>query len=164
MTTAVRGKKPEAIQPVSPIDKAISATDKKTEAEVSIDNMPLKSLGDYMRYNKKATELNHILKLKENRYPIKPCPTELHPKDWVVVSHTNKSLNEIPIMLSDAMIDFKMKITPGKKVHLPRCVIEHIANKGKPIFQWFDNPDGSKETRVAYNEPRFAVRTIYEGN
>jgi len=164
MTTAVRGKKQEAIQPVSPIDKAISAADKKSEAQVDIDKMPLKSLGDYMRYNKKATELNHILKLKVNRYPIKPCPTELHPKDWVVINNTNKSLNDIAIMLSNDMIDFKMKVKPGQKVHLPRCVIEHIANKGKPIYQWFDNPDGSKETRVAYNEPRFAVRTIYEGN
>lgn len=163
MTTAVRGKrKVNEVTPVSPIEKAISAADKKSESEVDINKMPLNSLGDHMRYNKKARELNHVLRIC--KYPIKPCPVELHPKDWVVVNHTNQSMNDIPILLSNDMIDFKMKIKPGQKVQLPRCVIEHIANKGKPKFKWFDNPDGSKETRVAYQEPRFAVRTIYEGN
>ena len=162
MTAAVRRRKPQTVPGVSPIDKAISAADKKSESEISIDKMSLKSLGDYMRYNKKARELNHILRIC--KYPIKPCPVELHPKDWVVVNHTNQSRNDIPIMLSNDMIDFNMKIKPGKKVHLPRCVIEHIASKGKPHYAWFDNPDGSKETKVAYSDPRFAVRTIYEGN
>ena len=53
------------------------------------------------------------------------------------------------------------RLMPGKTYDLPRCIIDHLAKKGTPLWKWFDNPDGSKETRKAGVTPRFALRTVY---
>lgn len=129
--------------------------------ETDIDDMPLNSLGDYMRYNAKARALNK--KLKICRYPIKPCPVELHPTDTIVFGRNDQPDNVLPVYLSNDMIDFKMKLYPGKTYDLPRCVIDYLASKGTPIWKWFTNPDGSKETRVSHSSPRFAIRNVYKG-
>ena len=122
--------------------------------------MPLNSLTDYIRYNREARRLNKELKIC--RYPIKPCPVELHPKETIVFNRKDQPTNPLPVFLSNDMIDFKMTLIPGKTYELPRCVISYLAKKGTPNWQWFDNADGSRETRVASMDPRFALRTIYE--
>lgn len=131
----------------------------KPDAEVDINDMPLTTLGEYLRYNAKARELNK--KLRIARYPIKQCPIELHPKERVQFSRNDGNNNKLPVYISNEMIEFKMDLEIGKTYDLPRCVVEHIAGKGTPEWKWFTNPDGSKETRISHYNPRFSLRTIY---
>jgi hypothetical protein len=130
----------------------------KPEAPVAIEDMPLETLADYMRYNEAARKMNKKLRL--NRYPIKQCPVELHPTDRIEFGRNDQPNNALSVYLSNDMIEFKMKLYPGKTYDLPRCVVDHIASKGLPVWKWFDNPDGSKETRIASKTPRFAMRTV----
>lgn len=132
--------------------------------EVEIEEMPLNSLGDYMRYNRKAREINK--KLKVLRYPIKQCPVELHPYERIVFTRNDQPTNPLPVYLSNEMIHFdrtslKDQLRPGNTYDLPRCVIQHLAEREVPIWKWFDNSDGSKETRKSGANPRFALRTVY---
>lgn len=134
------------------------------KAEVNIEDMPLTTLGEYMRYNRKARELNK--KLGVLRYPIKQCPVALHPHERVVFTRNDQPTNPLPVFLSNEMIHFdrtarKDQLIPGQTYDLPRCVIQHLSERNVPVWKWFDNPDGSKETRKAGTNPRFALRTIY---
>ena len=131
----------------------------KTE-KVAIEDMPLENLTDYIRYNREARQLNK--KLKICRYPAKPCPVELHPMETIVFNRKDQPTNPLPVMLSNDMIDFKMTLIPGNTYELPRCVVAYLASKGTPNWGWFDNADGSRETRKTSIDPRFALRTIYE--
>jgi len=140
------------------IDKIIEAAPK--EEKLAIEDMPLETLTDYIRYNREARKQNH--KLKICRYPIKPCPIELHPTEKIVFNRKDQPTNPLPVMLSNDMIDFNMTLIPGKTYDLPRCIVAYLAKKGTPNWQWYDNADGSRETRVASMDPRFALRTIYE--
>jgi len=140
------------------IDKIIEAAPK--EEKLAIEDMPLENLTDYIRYNREARKLNKQLKIC--RYPIKPCPIELHPTEKIVFSRKDQPTNPLPGMLSNDMIDFKMTLIPGKTYDLPRCIVAYLAKKGTPIWKWYENSDGSRETRVASMDPRFALRTIYE--
>ena len=131
---------------------------------VDIDDMPLNSLGDYMRYNAKARELNK--KLKILRYPIKQCPVELHPMERVVFGRNDQPTNSLPVYISDHMIHFdrtapRDRLIPGQTYDLPRYVVDILSKKGTPVWKWYDNPDGSKETRISHKEPRFTLRTVY---
>jgi hypothetical protein len=128
--------------------------------EVEIDDMPLNTLADYLRYNKKAREINK--KLRILRYPIKQCPVELHPTQRVAFHRKDQPKNPLPVYLSDEMIDFKMTLTPGKIYDLPLHVIDYLSQKGTALWEWFENPDGSRETRKAGMDPRFALRTVYQ--
>ena len=147
------------------IDKIIEAAPK--EEKLAKEDMPLENLTDYIRYNREARRLNVQAKklnknLKEGIHPILPCPVELHPTEKIVFNRKDQPTNPLPVMLSNDMIDFKMTLIPGKTYDLPRCVIAYLSKKGTPNWQWFDNADGSRETRVASMDPRFALRTIYE--
>ena len=139
------------------IDEIIKEAPKE---EVPIEKMPLTSLSEYIRYNREARKLNK--KLGICRYPCLPCPLELHPKETIVFNRKDQPTNPLPVMLSNDMIDFKMTLIPGKTYELPRCVIAYLSKKGTPNWQWYDNADGSRETRVSSMDPRFALRTIYE--
>ena len=139
--------------------KELTASMVPQKEEVDIEDMPLNSLGDYMRYNTRARAANKKLKL--NRYPIKPCPVELHPTDRIVFGRNDQPSNPLPVLLSNDMIHFQMTLKPGQTYDLPRCVIDHLATRGTPVWKWFNNPDGTKETRVDHKSPRFALRTIY---
>jgi len=132
---------------------------KTEEQETDINQMPLETLGDYVRYNKKAREMNK--KLRILRYPIKQCPVELHPSQRVVFSRKDQPRNPLPVFVSNEMIHFDKKLIPGQTYDLPLCIIDHLASKGNPIWDWVTNPDGSKETRKIAMDPRFALRTIY---
>jgi len=131
---------------------------------VEIENMPLTNLGEYMRYNRRARELNK--KLKILRYPIKQCPVELHPHERVMFGRNDQPTNPLPVFLSNEMIHFDRtkpaeQLRPGKIYDLPRCVIQHLSERGTPVWKWYDNADGSKETRKESVTPRFSLRTIY---
>lgn len=130
------------------------------EEKVALADMPLNNLTDYIRYNREARRLNHKLKIR--RYPIKPCPVDLHTTEKIVFNRNDQPTNPLPVMLSNDMIDFKMTLIPGKTYDLPRCIVAYLAKKGNPNWQWFTNADGSRETRIASMDPRFALRTIYE--
>ena len=132
---------------------------------VDIEDMPLNSLGDYMRYNKRARELNK--KLRILRYPIKQCPVDLHPMERIVFGRNDQPTNPLPVFISDDMIHFdrtspRDRLIPGQTYDLPRYVVNYLSQLGTPVWKWFDNPDGSKETRKASVTPRFALRTIYK--
>lgn len=129
------------------------------QAPLEIESMPLNSLGDYMRYNAEARRLNKKLKLC--RYPIKQCPVELHPKERVTFTRNDQPTNPLPVYLSDDMIHFEMTLKPGQTYELPRYVVDYLCKKGVPEWAWYDNTDGSKETRIKSYAPRFALRTIY---
>lgn len=139
----------------------MSATLSQNEpATVPIEEMPLNSIRDYRLYNEEARKLNK--KLKVCRYPIKQCPVELHPKQRVQFGRMDQPTNPLPVYLSNHLIHYDEKLIPGKIYDLPECVVDHLAKKGTPVWQWFTNPDGSKETRVASKTPRFSLRTVYE--
>ena len=140
------------------LDK-IAQSKKEEEHEVAIQDMPLNSLTDYIRYNKKAREANKKLKIR--RYPILQCPVDLHPKQRIIFGRNDQPRNPLPVYLSNHLIEFKQTLTPGESYDLPLCIIDYLAQKGTPIWDWFDNPDGSRETRKKGIEPRFSLRTIY---
>ena len=151
------------------VDKMVKEA--PTVDKVAIEDMPLTSLSDYIRYNREARRLNKELAKgmvkKVPTYQIKPCPIELHPTEKIVFSRNDQPTNPLPVFLSNDMIHFdrtaqKDQLIPGQTYDLPRCVVAYLAKKGNPNWQWFDNPDGSRETRVASMDQRFALRTIYE--
>ena len=132
---------------------------------VDIEDMPLNSLGDYVRYNKRARELNK--KLKILRYPIKQCPVELHPMERIMFARNDQPTNPLPVYISDEMIHFdrtapRDRLIPGQVYDLPRYVVDYLFKKGTPVWKWYDNPDGTRETRRESMTPRFALRTIYK--
>lgn len=141
------------------IAKAVTAAMVIKEEEVDISDMPLTTLGEYLRYNKRARELNKKLRLC--RYPIKQCPIELHPKEKIEFARNDQPNNPCIVHLSNEMIHFNEKLYPGKVYELPRCVVEHLASLGTNVWRWVTNADGSKETKVSHKTPRFALRTIY---
>jgi hypothetical protein len=144
--------------------QAVVASMVAKPVELHIEEMPLTSLAEYMRYNRRAREENKRLKLL--RYPIKQCPIELHPHERVVFGRNDQPTNPLPVFLSNEMIHFdrtkpRDQLRPGQAYDLPRCIIQHLSERGTPVWQWFENPDGSKETRKASTSPRFSLRTVY---
>lgn len=140
------------------LDK-VAKSKRSEEHEIAIEDMPLKTYADYMKYNERARAANHRLKIA--RYPIKPCPVELHAKQRIVFNRNDQPRNPLPVYISDDKIDFKQTLKPGESYDLPLYVIEYLSKKGTPIWDWFDNPDGSRETRKKGIDPRFALRTLY---
>lgn len=136
------------------MDEILAKTPKDELAE-----MPLNCLEDYLAYNKKARALNK--KLGMCRYPIKQCPIELHPKQKIIFNRNDQPTNPQLVYLYNEMIDFKETLIPGKEYELPKCVVEYLAEKGVPVWKWFENADGSRETRRSHKNPRFALRSVY---
>ena len=132
---------------------------KQAQEEVAIEDMPLNSIRDYRLYNERARAMNK--KLKVLRHLIKQCPVELHPKQRIVFGRNDQPSNPLPVFLSNHLIHFDETLIPGKTYDLPECIINHLAEKGTPVWKWIDNPDGSKETVISHKEPRFQLRTIY---
>lgn len=126
---------------------------------VPIEQMPLETMRDYINYNKEARRLNKMLRIC--RYPIKPCPVELHPKERIVFGRNDQPTNSLSVYKSDDMIDFKMTLEPGKEYELPVYIVDYLSKKGSPIWKWQTHADGSKETYVSHYTPRFALRTVY---
>jgi hypothetical protein len=139
----------------------LEATLKKVEQEkLPIEDMPLNTLRDYRLYNEEARKMNKKLRLC--RYPIKQCPIELHPKQRVVFRSNDQPHNPQKVHLSNDLIHFDETLIPGKTYDLPECVVHHLATRENPEWGWFDNPDGSRETRVKSKRPRFSLTHVYQ--
>jgi hypothetical protein len=132
---------------------------KVESAKLAIEDMPLNTLRDYRLYNEEARKMNK--KLGVARYKIKQCPIELHPKQRIVFSRNDQPSNPLQVYVSDHLIHFDQTLIPGKEYDLPECIIHYLAEKGTPVWKWFDNPDGSKETRKSHMEPRFSLRSKF---
>lgn len=122
--------------------------------------MPLTTFREYQEYNTAARKANK--KYKYCRYEIKPCPEELHPKQRVIFNRNDQPSNPLPVYLRNHLIEYKNTLIPGKEYDLPHCVINHLSEKGVPVWKWFDNPDGSRETRIESYKPRFSLRTVFK--
>jgi len=132
------------------------------EEKSDIESMPLNSIRDYRLYNEAARKENKKLRL--NRYKIKQCPVELHPKQRVVFGRVDQPTNPLKVYLSNELIHFDEKLIPGQTYDLPQCVVSYLAEKGSPVWGWVDLPNGERETRMISKTPRFTLRTIYEQN
>ena len=124
-----------------------------------LEDMELDSYEAYLAYNEQARALNK--KYRMCRYPIKPCPEELHPTQRVIFHRNDQPTNPLPVYLRNHLIEFKKTLVPGQTYDLPLCVIEYLQDKGTPVWKWFDNPDGSKETKISHRDPRFAFRSVF---
>lgn len=138
------------------VDKSVLVEGQK----VDIEDMPLNSLRDYRLYNDEARKLNK--KHKKCIYPIKQCPVELHPKQRVKFGNNDQSLHPVPVYVSNHLIHFYQKLTPGKVYDLPECIVHYLSEKGYPVWDWVNLPDGSKETRQTGKRPRFSLTTVYQ--
>lgn len=135
---------------------------KQVESEkLPIEEMPLNTLRDYRLYNEEARRLNKKLRLC--RYPIKPCPQELHPKQRVIFRSNDQPNNPQKVFLSNDLIHFDETLIPGKTYELPECIIHHISTRENPEWGWFENADGSRETRIKSKKPRFSLTPVYQG-
>lgn len=135
--------------------KMEKSQDRQSDAEI-LASMPLETLADYVRYNEKARSINK--RLRVCRYPVKQCPVELHPHQRIIFQRKDQPKNPLPVYLSDEMIEFKMTLYPGKAYDLPLYVIDYLAEKGTPIWERKELPDGSYETFKVATDPRFALR------
>jgi hypothetical protein len=145
------------VKPKKEIDSVIEQAKNPVTAEISA--MPLNSLEDYMRYNARTRAENK--RLGVCRYPIKPCPAELHPQETIVFGRVDQPNNEFPVYKSDDMIDFKIKLKPGKTYTLPVYIIDYLSSKGYPVWKVVDKADGSKDTVIDHKNPRFTFRIVH---
>jgi len=132
------------------------------EPRLSIEDMPLETMRDYRLYNEEATRLNKQLKMC--RYPIKPCPVDLHPTERIVFQRKDQPTNPLKVFVSNDKIHFEKTLIPGKTYDLPKYIVSYLGDKGKSIWEWYENADGSRETRVAAKDPRFALKTVYNNH
>lgn len=141
-------------------NETMDETLKEAKKKVHIDQMPLTTFREYRQYNEEARRLNKELGMC--RYPIKQCPVDLHPKQRIKFGRNDQPSNPLKVFLSNHLIHFDETLIPGKVYDLPHCVINYLQDKGTPIYKWYDNPDGSRETRLSHKEPRFQLSTVYQ--
>lgn len=147
------------ITPTAVMDEVLIKTATRSEAEVEIEDMPLNSIRDYRLYNERARAMNKRLKIC--RYQIKPCPVELHPKQRVIFRRNDQPTNPLPVFLSNALIHYDEKLTPGQTYDLPECIVAYLSDKANPEWGWVHNADGSSETKIVNRKPRFSLTPIY---
>lgn len=140
------------------MEKALTEADKEP---VAIEDMPLETLRDYRLYNEAARAENK--RLRRCQYPIKPCPVELHPTERVKFGRVDQPTNPLPVYVSDDKIDYKKTLIPGKVYDLPLYIIHYLQEKGYPIYDYVDKPDGTRETVMVSKKPRFTLQTVYTG-
>ena len=132
---------------------------KAEDLKLPIEDMPLECLRDYRLYNEEARKLNK--KLRICRYPIKQCPVELHPHQRIKFGNNDKSVHPVNIFVSNHLIHYDEKFTPGKIYDVPECIISYLSEKGYPVWGWVNLADGSKETRITGKSNRFSITPIY---
>lgn len=143
------------------VDVMESSLNQAAAEKVSIEDMPLETLRDYRLYNEEARKLNK--KLRMCRYLIKQCPVELHPKQRIKFGNNDKSMNPVPVFLSNHLIHFDEKLQPGKVYDLPECIVHYLSEKGYPVWGWVTLKDGSRETIATEKSPRFSLTLVPEG-
>lgn len=152
-------KHPHVAQKVD--EEVLDKSLKQAESDkLPIDEMPLNTLRDYRLYNEEARKLNK--KLRMCRYPIKQCPVELHPKQRIKFGNNDKSMNPVPVFLSNHLIHYDEKLIPGQTYDIPECVVHYLSEKGYPVWEWVTLKDGSRETRMTGKQPRFSLTTVYQ--
>jgi len=144
-------------------DDVIGSTIKSVEAEkVAIEDMPLNTLRDYRLYNDEARKLNKKLRLC--RYPIKQCPVDLHPKQRIKFGNNDQSIHPVKVFISNHLIHYDEKLTPGQIYEIPECIVHYLSEKGYPVWDWVTLSDGSRETRQVGKRNRFSLTTVYQDN
>ena len=141
-------------------DKFTSSLNEAISEKVAIEDMPLNTLRDYRLYNEAVLKENKRLRLR--RYEVKPCPVELHPHQRIVFRSNDQPHNPQKVFLSNSLIHFDKTLIPGQIYDLPECIVHHLSTRENPEWAWFENPDGSKETRVKSKKPRFSLNTVYQ--
>lgn len=140
--------------------KTMDNTVSEQESTVDIESMPLTTYDEYRAYNAAARKANK--KLRECRYPCKPCPIELHPHERIIFGRVDQPQNPLPVYLSNHLIHFEKTLVPGQTYDLPRIIINYLGEKGTPIFERVEQPDGSVETRLVGKDHRFSFRGVYK--
>jgi len=144
-------------------EDVIGNTIKGVEAEkVAIEDMPLNTLRDYRLYNDEARKLNKKLRLC--RYPIKQCPVDLHPKQRIKFGNNDQSIHPVKVFISNHLIHYDEKLTPGQIYEIPECIVHYLSEKGYPVWDWVTLSDGSRETRQVGKRNRFSLTTVYQDN
>lgn len=134
---------------------------KQAEGEkMAIEDMPLENLRDYRLYNEEARKINKRLRIC--KYPIKQCPVELHPKQRIKFSNNDQSMNPVPIFVSNHLIHYDEKFTPGHIYDVPECIVHYLSEKGYPVWDWVTLKDGSRETMKTGMKARFSITTVYQ--
>ena len=141
-------------------DKFTSSLNEAISEKVAIEDMPLNTLRDYRLYNEAVLKENKRLRLR--RYEVKPCPVELHPHQRIVFRSNDQPHNPQKVFLSNSLIHFDKTLIPGQIYDLPECIVHHLSTRENPEWAWFENADGSKETRVKSKKPRFSLNTVYQ--
>ena len=153
-------KHPHVAQKVEEPEIMDSSLKSAESGKLPIEEMPLETIRDYRLYNEEARKINK--KLRMCRYPIKQCPVELHPKQRIKFGNNDQSLNPVPVFLSNHLIHYDEKITPGKVYDLPECIVHYLSEKGYSVWDWYTLADGSRETRQVGKKPRFSLTTVYQ--
>ena len=145
--------------PTNLMEKELTHAAAAVKEDVPIDEMPLTTLREYRLYNEAARAANKRLRIC--RYPIKPCPIDLHPKQKIVFGRVDQPSNPLKVYISNDIIHFDQTLIPGQMYELPTYIVSYLSEKGTPVWKWRDGRDGVKETFLSHKEPRFALRTIY---
>ena len=141
-------------------DKFMSTLNETVKEKIEIEDMPLNTIRDYRLYNEAVIKENKRLKLR--RYEVKPCPEELHPTERVVFRSNDQPHNPQKVFLSNSLIHYDKTLIPGQVYKLPQCIVHHLSTRENPEWAWFDNADGSRETRVKSKKPRFSLTPVYQ--
>jgi len=153
-------KNKPGIQAVEDVDLMDVSIKQAETAKLPIEEMPLTNIREYRLYNEEARKLNKKLRLC--RYPIKPCPVELHPKQRIIFRSNDQPHNPQKVFLSNEVIHFNETLIPGKAYDLPECIVHHLSTRENPEWGWFENNDGSRETRIKSKRPRFSLTPVYQ--
>jgi hypothetical protein len=141
-------------------DKFMNSLNETVKEKIEIEDMPLNTLRDYRLYNEAVLKENKRLKLR--RHEVKPCPIELHPHQRVIFRSNDQPHNPQKVFLSNSLIHFDKTLTPGQTYDLPECIVHHLSTRENPEWAWFDNADGSRETRIKSKKPRFSLNSVYQ--
>ena len=153
-----RGR-PKKIEGEKMIDTVLEEVKKE---KLPIEEMPLETMRDYRLYNEEARKLNK--KLRMCRYPIKPCPVELHPKIRVKFQRMDQPSNPLPVYKSDDIIDFKETLIPGQVYDLPEYIVHYLSEKGNPVWERYTKKDGSEDTRMSHKIPKYSLQKVWSYN
>ncbi len=141
-------------------DKFMNSLNETVKEKIEIEDMPLNTIRDYRLYNEAVIKENKRLKIR--RYEVKPCPEELHPTERIVFRSNDQPHNPQKVFLSNSQIHYDRTLIPGQIYDLPQCVVHHLSTRENPEWAWFENADGSRETRVKSKAPRFSLTPVYQ--
>lgn len=156
------------------LKKRLAELEKKTEApfetnhaETPIEELPLETYRDYVRYNERARAANK--KAKKLLYPMKQCPIELHPKQRIRFQRNDQPTNPLHVKKSNDIIDYEETLIPGRVYELPNVICDFLNKRGTPIWERKEKPkkpgqhEAEWETVLSGFKNRFALQAVFEG-